>query len=77
MEVPTPRVPARNRVLHYLMIIKAARDFGLSDRDISAVAGRFDPLQPRCLELADALADLVLARAEARQPPEVVRLPKA
>jgi hypothetical protein len=47
------------------MIIKAARDFGLSDPDIAAVAGRFDPLQPRCLELADALADLILARAAA------------
>ena len=62
MEAPSRHVPARNHVLHYLMIIRAARDFGLRDPEIAAVAGRFDPLRPRCEELADALADLILAR---------------
>ena len=62
MEAPSRQAPARNAVMHYLMILKAARDFGLSDAEVVAVAGRFDPLRPRCSELADALADLILAR---------------
>jgi hypothetical protein len=61
MEAPQRQAPARNGVLHYLMILKAARDFGLTD---AAVAGRFDPNRPRCAELADALADLILARED-------------
>lgn len=63
MEAPSRPGLARNRVLHYLMILKAARDFGLPDAEIAPVAGRFDPLRPRCEELADALADLILERA--------------
>jgi hypothetical protein len=65
MEAPPRRVLARNPVLHYLMIVKAARDFGVPEAEIEAVAGRFDPLRPRCEELADALADLILARRRA------------
>ena len=61
MEAPSRQGPAGNPVLHYLMILKAARDFGLPDAQIEVVAGRFDPLRPRCQELADALADLILA----------------
>jgi hypothetical protein len=53
-----------NRVLRYLAIIKAARDFGLSQSDIEAVTGSFDPREPRCAELADAFADLILARTQ-------------
>jgi hypothetical protein len=52
-------------VLRYLAILKAARDFGLSQADIQAVAGGFDPQRIRCRELADAFADLILARAPA------------
>ena len=52
-----------NPVLRYMAIRKAATDFGLDSREIEAVAGRFDPRQPRCDELADALADLILARS--------------
>lgn len=52
-----------NDVLRYLAILKAARDFGIPQADIEAVAGRFDPRRPRCGELANAFADLVLARA--------------
>jgi hypothetical protein len=63
MEARSPHSPAANPVLHYLAILKAARDFGLGDAEIAAVAGAFDPLRPRCGELADALADLILARA--------------
>ena len=51
-----------NPVLHYLAIRKAARDFGLPDREIEAVAGRFDPRRLRHAELADAFADLILSR---------------
>ena len=53
----------RNSVLRYLAIRKAAADFGLDRREVEAVAGRFDPRRPRCDELADALADLILARS--------------
>jgi hypothetical protein len=63
MEAPSRHRFAGNRVLHYLMILKAARDFGLPDAEIAAVAGKFDPRRPRCEELADALADLILERA--------------
>jgi hypothetical protein len=55
---------AGNPVLRYLAILKAARDFGISQREIEAVAGRFDATEVRCAQLADALADLVLARAQ-------------
>jgi hypothetical protein len=45
-----------------MAIIRAARDFGLSQADIEAVAGTFDATRVRCPELADALADLILDR---------------
>ena len=51
-----------NQILRYMAILKAAADFGLDQREVEAVAGRFDPRRPRCDELADALADLILAR---------------
>jgi uncharacterized protein YjiS (DUF1127 family) len=54
-----------NSVLRYMAIIRAARDFGLSQEDIEAVAGTFDATRVRCPELADALADLILARRQA------------
>jgi hypothetical protein len=53
-----------NSVLRYMAIRKAATDFGLDQREVEAVAGRFDPSRPRCNELADALADLILARSQ-------------
>jgi hypothetical protein len=59
----TPATPAGNHVLRYLAIIKAARDFGLSQREIETVAGPFDARRDRCAQLADALADLILATA--------------
>jgi hypothetical protein len=54
-----------NPVLRYLAITKAARDFGLTQREIESVAGPFDPRRARCDELADALADLILIRERA------------
>lgn len=53
----------RNPVMHYLAVLKAARDFGLEQDEIEAVAGSFDPRRPRGVELADALADLIAARS--------------
>ncbi len=51
-----------NEVLRYLAILRAARELGLEQREVTAVAGRFDARRPRCEELAGALADLLLAR---------------
>ena len=48
--------------LRYLAIVKAAHDFGLTHDEIFAVAGPYVAGRPRCEELADALADLILAR---------------
>ena len=53
-----------NQVLRYLAIIKAARDFGVSQPEIEAIAGSFDPRRTRCVELADAFADLIVARSD-------------
>jgi hypothetical protein len=52
----------RNQVLRYMAILKAATDFGLDQREVEAVAGRFDPRRPRCDQLAAGLADLIIAR---------------
>ena len=58
-----------NSVLRYLAVMKAARDFGLSDAEILAVAGPFDTRKDRSTQLAEALADLIVARAST-QPAE-------
>jgi hypothetical protein len=51
-----------NPVLHYMAILKAATAFGLSRQEAEAVAHRFDPRVSSPEEVADALADLILAR---------------
>ena len=51
-----------NQVLRYMAILKAATAFGVDAREAATIAGPFDPGRPRCEELADALADLILAR---------------
>ena len=53
-----------NQVLRYMAILNAATTFGLDRREVEAVAGRFDPRRTRCDQLADALADLILARSQ-------------
>jgi hypothetical protein len=53
----------RGSLLRYLAILRAARDLGLLPEQTAAVAGPFCAARPRCDELADALADLILARA--------------
>jgi hypothetical protein len=52
-----------NDVLRYMAILKAARAFGLSQREIETIAGEFNPRRARCDELADALADLIVIRS--------------
>ena len=52
-----------NQVLRYMAILSAARAFGLPQHEIAAVAGPFDPRRTRCDQLADAFADLILARS--------------
>jgi hypothetical protein len=52
-----------NQVLRYMAILKAATAFGLDPGEIHAVAGPFDSRRIRCDELAEALADLILARS--------------
>jgi len=56
-ERPWDGEPPRNPVLRYLAILSAARDFGVSRRDIESVVRRFDPFETSPRELADALAD--------------------
>ena len=46
------------------MILRAATDFGLTSAEITAVAGTFDRRRPRCAQLAEALADLILGRED-------------
>jgi hypothetical protein len=53
-----------NPVMRYLAILKAARDFGVPQDEIEAIAGSFDPRSARCAELADAFADLIVARSD-------------
>lgn len=52
----------RGDSLRYAAILRAGHDFGLTHEEIIAVAGPFRAARPRCEELADALADLILAR---------------
>lgn len=43
-------------------MLKAARDFGLDQRVVNAVALTFDPRRPDLARIADALAEALLAR---------------
>lgn len=52
----------RADALRYMAILRAGHDFGLTHEEILAVAGPFRVARPRCEQLADALADLILAR---------------
>jgi hypothetical protein len=64
--VPDPRhEPARTATLHYLAILSAARDFGVSAADIERVVHRFHPFQTGPRELADALADTLTSAMKA------------
>lgn len=52
----------RDDALRYMAILRAGHDFGLTHEEMLAVAGTFRVARPRCEQLADALADLILAR---------------
>ena len=52
-----------NPVLRYMAILKAATAFGLERHEVEEVARRFDPRVAAPEEVADALADLILARS--------------
>lgn len=56
-----PAATAANPVLQYLAIMSAARDFGLSQRELVRVARKFHPLDVSPRALADALADTLRA----------------
>ncbi len=54
---PSGTAPSGNRVLRYLAILSAARDFGVTQEAIERVVRRFDPFEVSPQQLADALAD--------------------
>jgi len=49
-------------VLRFAAMIKAARDFGLDQAVVNAVALTFDPRQPELVRIGDTLAEALLAR---------------
>ncbi|MGZ4261595.1 MAG: hypothetical protein ACXVR0_14970 [Solirubrobacteraceae bacterium] len=57
--------PAPNPVLRYMAILRAARDFGVPQPDITEIAQCFDPRTARPRALADALADRLPAGSRA------------
>jgi len=54
---PPEMEPSGNRILRYLAILSAARDFGVTQESIEQVVRRFDPFEVSPQQLADALAD--------------------
>ncbi len=54
--------PSQYPILRYLAILRAARDFGLSQGELKRVVCRFDPLSTEPDELAGALAEALLHR---------------
>ena len=59
-------IPPENSVLRYMAVLRAARDFGVSRADLEEVVRRLGPFDSSPRELADALADRLLA--DARHP---------
>lgn len=51
--------------------LRAARDFGLDQEAVNAVALRFDPREPEVDAIADALAALLLQREKLGLPDAV------
>ncbi len=49
-------------------MLKAARDFGLDQAVVNAIALRFDARRPDVAPIADALADALLARRPLELP---------
>ena len=62
--VAAPRSP----VLHYLAVIRAARDFGLAPNDLDSLALRFPPAPGSVEKLAEAVTAALLERSYTSQP---------
>jgi hypothetical protein len=54
--------------LRLMAMLKAARDFGLDQESINAIALRFDPRRPDLDEIAGALTDELLRRRAVALP---------
>lgn len=54
--------PARHPVLHYLAVVRAARDFGIEPHELDPLARRFPPASGAAEELAEFVADALLER---------------
>ncbi len=54
--------------LRLAAMLKAARDFGLDQAVVNAIALRFDARRPDVAPIADALADALLARRPLELP---------
>jgi hypothetical protein len=48
-------------VLRFAAVLRAARDFGLDQGTVNAIAMTFDPRRPDVAHVAEALADALLA----------------
>ena len=55
-------------VLRFMLALKAARDWGLTDRDAEAIALRLDPREPCSEHLVDALAERLLKSGAVSTP---------
>jgi hypothetical protein len=56
------RAPGASPVLHYLAVVRAARDFGLNGDEIDRLAAGFAPVPDAVEAFAQAVADTLLAR---------------
>ena len=55
-------------VLRFMLALKAAREWGLPDRDAHAIALRFDPRESAHEHLVDALTERLLQSGAVRTP---------
>jgi hypothetical protein len=56
------RAPGTSPVLHYLAVVRAARDFGLAREEVDRLAVGFRPAPDAVEAFAQAVADTLLAR---------------
>jgi hypothetical protein len=59
---PTNATNARFPALRFAAMLKAARDFGLDQGVVNAIAVRFDARRPELAQVAEALADALLCQ---------------
>jgi|Tabmets5t2r1_1033131.scaffolds.fasta_scaffold26265_2 hypothetical protein len=58
----------RHPVLHYLAVVRAARDFGLGPHDLDSLTLRFPPDPGSIEKLSEAVAASLLGRRYTSQP---------